>query len=560
MDPEAYFYRGLVAPSDAHSEWAYFRAKFRRNAIGAHRGSGKSTIIAEEFSLMNLLTVPRSYTMMVLSTEGKVEGRFDTLMQQIEHNPRIREDFGELKPPKTGGVWNRHHMRLMNGALLKGFGFTSDALRGERPEFIIVDDPEYDPKEGTNVDRVVADMETVLFKVLLPMLRPGSDTRIFWIGTPVHKRLFLWKLIKGVDPRMSPDLWNRKLYPIVDNKGKIFWPAEYSKETIELRRRELGDHFLSEMMCDPGSMEEKPLQLDPELTSYHMDIKEEPPNYADPFNIEEEVTWNDCVPTKGSSYQLVPRSKPLSEVYKSLTRAITVDFAPTTKATSDYSVIHVMGMDRLNQLWSLDCWAGRVRSDRLIQLIWEMAERWVVRVVGVEAVAIQDQFACRVREAAHERMANLGYIPQVLPIKYRAGVTKDARVGALEWRFRNGLVKLPMWRDAPGLNNFGFRSLFSQIRGYTPNVEGLGLEHDDCVDTLAMYPSVLKGGPRPVAEIKKDGYMDMLRAGQLTTPEGMPVHLGIDINKIDPQTMRDLVWKAPDDENPRVSGHFDGSL
>lgn len=541
MHDEAYYYDGLVTPSPFHQEWAYYRAAFKRNAIGAHRGSGKSTIIAEEFSLMNLLTRPRSKTHMVLSTMEKVESRFDTLMMQIEHNPRIVADFGQLRPSKGEGIWNRHHLRLANRAILKGSGFTSDGLRGERPHLLLVDDPEYDPKAGTNLARMVGDLEIVLFKVLLPMLRKGCQ--IFWIGTPISKKLFLWKIINGEDPRTSPDLWNCQMYPVVKPDGTIFWPAEYDEEYIEERRRELGDHFLSEMMCEPGTEEEKPLRIDSAATYYKIVGDPAQETNIEPLQSSTQIAWSDSQPTPDGRYTLVPRQSALGFQFSGLRRAITVDYAPTTKHTSDYSAIHVLGLDRLNQLWSLDLWLGRRRSDDLIRIIWEMARKWQVPLIGVEAVAIQEEFMLRVRDAGEKQSHFSGFTPQVKPIKYRSGLSKGDRIGALEWRFKRGLIKLPEDRK----DKWPYKALINQIENFTPDLAGL--EYDDAVDSLAMYIEVLKGGPAPKNTEKKKSYLDYLRDGELTIPgTGILSAGGLELDEIPRDVLDKLMGDMPSRE------------
>lgn len=526
MHEDANFYKGFVEPSPHHWEWAYFRARYRRNAIGAHRGSAKSTIISREFPLMNLCTRPRSDTLLIFSNDGKVEVALDDVQQQLEHNPRIIDDFGRLRPPRGATLWSKHRMRTSIGSGLKGYGYTSDGLRGERPDFCVVDDPEYDPKAGTNVDRVVADMETVLFQVILPMLRLTSPTHLFWIGTPVDKRLFLWKLLKGEDERLVQSLWNRKAYPVVNEKGEAFWPAEYGEDEIKIRQQELGSAYMAEMMLEPGSTEDRCLHMHPIRTDYQLDDPLHEPDRTDPFNAQEVIRWHDMVPQPDRTLKPIPRTATFAEQVSNMRRAITVDYAPTTKASSDWSVIHVLGLDRYNQLWSLDLDCMKVRKNELIKRVWQMALRWQVRLVGIEAVSVQESFALEARDVGENLRLETGYAPQTILIKHSPKVSKEDRIEALTNRFDKGQIKLPRYLE----RDKSYRQLFSQIRDFTP--DGKSLEHDDAIDTLSMYPHVLKGAPKNEMKVVDPSPLDILEAGEANLPDGTPAILGVDLSKL----------------------------
>lgn len=493
MHEDAFFYDDLKEPSEYHFEWAYNRIAYDFNLLAAFRGAAKTTICVHEFPLMDICTMPGSKTMMVASTEKKVEGHFDKIMQQLRNNPRILEDFGNLREAKGEGIWNRSHMRLKNRAELKGFGITSDGMRGERPHIIYVDDPEYDPKAGTNLERLAADMETVLFSVLLPMLRRGR--KIFWIGTPITKKLFLWRMLKGEVKGTEDHLWNKKLYPLLNESGTIMWPGEYDAEWVERRRQQLGNKFTAEMMCEPGADEMHPLELNVERNGYTSPSKELA-DRNDPLNSGHVIEWHDHIQQADMSVIKKPRREIAGDVFRGLRRAVLVDYAPTTNKTSDRSAIHVMGLDRYNQLWSLDLWSGRERSTDLINRIWETAMKWQVRVVAIEAIALQNEFAQKVQDAGDAlRMRGVQMVPQMYPIKHEnvRMVPKEARImSAVEWRLRRGLLKLPF--DARINQDTAYDRLFWQIDGFTES--GAGLDHDDELDTISFAPEVFGRVPQ----------------------------------------------------------------
>lgn len=520
----AFFYDDFRESPLAHYEWAWFRFRHRRNAIGAHRGMAKSTVIGTEWPLMDLVSQPRSKSLLVLSTDAKVEARFDNIMYQLERNDRILSDFGQLKPLRGAGIWNRHHLRLENGAQLLGGSVNSVHLRGERPHTLIVDDPEYDPKEGTDLEKLTADFETLLFKVLLGMLR--GNARMFWIGTLITRRSFLWKILRGEDQRVNPKLWNRRVYPMVGPDGLPLWKAEFTQEQVEEKKQELGAGFWSEMMCDPGLEEDPVLRVGPnsEWTTAEIPSSWPPP---DPRSSDLIVKRTDIIRGPNNVLTPTPASSPLKELLASQFLFTTTDYAPTQKDTSDFSAIAVMGADRLNQVWLWDLWAGKVRSSELIRRLWEMAIRWRVRVMGVEAVGVQEELVQLVSDAGVDVAERLGWVPQVIPIRYPAGVSKAQRIGALEWRFDKGLIKLP----GSLRNREPFRSAYWQIQNYTPTL--CRLEHDDLADVIAMSSQILKGSrPELLRPERELSLFDRIRNGETVNQFGMPLSTLVPLNQI----------------------------
>lgn len=515
--PEAYFYDDFVEPSPKHYEWAYCRRRFKRNVISAHRGSAKSTV-QKEFQLRTFMT-ERNKQLIVLADDSKVERRFDDIMAQLEHNPRIRDDFGRLRPDKNEGVWNRHALRGTNGAQLLGYSASSKNLRGERPKYLWVDDIERDMKEAVSIEKVVEDMDQLIFTILLPMLRAGAH--FWWQGTPVDRRLYLWKFIKGEDDRIDTKAWNRRIYEIVNEQGEVFWPAEFTPETLEAKKKELGWRWYAEMMCQPGTGRERVLSI-PE-TSWYGDPQTDAPFLSpeDPLASQAPLSWTDIQVSKGQAAVAVPRTMPAGDLYRSLYRFLTVDYAWTANPSSDRSCVHVMGADRNGQLWSLDLWSDRKAKNEVIRKIWEMAIKWKVRLAGVEAVALQFEFFKSVQEKGLEVYQRLGWSPQVIPIKYPHGVEKQDRIASLSWLLNAGRIKLPRWRAVTRQND-PYARLFDQIKDFT---EDLGLlEHDDEVDTLAMAQEIIKTPRRAIETVTPMSTpADYLRAGKTTLPGGMPV-------------------------------------
>ena len=521
--PDSVFYDHWVDPAPGHFEWVWTAAQFPRIIMTAHRGSAKSTIMSKELPLRDLVSVPQSDNFVILNGDLAIQRHTIKIMDEIDRNSRIRDDFGILRPKRTEGSWNHHYLRLNNYASMTMGTVNSMNLRGLRPKVITLDDVERDPKPGTNVEMLIAQTEQFFFQVVLPMARKHCKVR--FCGTPNSKQTLIWRLQNDNDPRIEDGgRFHNCQYWFFGKDGKVFWPGEYpTQQDIDVKRKELGpDVWAFEMLGEEPAAEDRALHVDPVKNEYSLD---DPGAFdaARPFDCGAIASWADSVPGAGLAPMLTPRMEVAGKFFRDLYRVITVDYASTVKPTSDMSVISVFGVDRLNQVFLLDIWGGRVRQDFLINKIWEMARTWQVRVVGVEAVAMQVEFYAQVAKWKG-MMASGHWMPQPVPITYPHGLSKPERISALRWRFVEGAIKFPRWRST----DQHFRELHQQIRGFRPdplrNLTGLG--HDDHIDTVAMVQELIGG--RRAATIGREPTQDVfeaIRRGKDELPHlpGMPI-------------------------------------
>ena len=513
------FYDHWVEPAPGHYEWAYVAAAFPRTILTAHRGSAKSHIWSKERPLRDLMSVPRSSNFIILSSDDKIQRHTDFLMVQLAENRRIINDFGRLRPKRTEGLWNHHNLRLTNHAKLVMGTINSMNLRGERPGVITLDDIERDPKSGTNLTEMRAQTERFFFQVVLPMAR--AHCKVYFIGTPNSKQTLIWRLQNEPDPRIQESRFHNHSYWFFNKDGTVFWPAEYpTPESIRTKRTELGEEvWRMEMLGEDTLGEDSALQIDPVKNEYCID---DPTAFDknDPFGCQALMTWNDSVPASDGSTVLTPRREIAGRFFSSLFRFITMDYAPTVKIHSDLSAIQVFGVDRLGQFFSLDMWGGKLLGDDLVDKVWEMARRWKVRLVGVEAVAMQVHFYSKVAERQHI-MAQGGWVPQCVPIRYaNARMTKPERILSCRGRFKQGLYKLPAWRA----KELDYQRLRDQINGFHPDPDrnDTGLGQDDHLDTIPMAQELI--GSRRATTIDQEPLADpasAIRRG-VQTINGMP--------------------------------------
>ena len=399
-------------------------------------------------------------------------------MIQLGDNDLIISDFGVLKPKKGHGMWSTGGLRLSNHVRISGFP-VEGRKRGARPDIFVFDDPEFDSKNEVSASRLRSEFERTLFRQILPMLEDYS--RLFWIGTVIDRRSFIYYALTNKEDKRFRK-WNRRLVAAeeVDNDGNqvLIWPEKWTTERLEFLRDSLGPAaYAAEMLNNPISEDETILHVDEKLDTYIIKGGFDP----DPYMADSVV----------HSYHSDPRSEEvekkedeLGKFIRSLYIIMLVDYAPTITAFSDFSAAHVMGFDRDDTLWSLDLWAGKVRSAELIGMIYKLGCKWRPRIVGVEAVSIQYE----IYEQVKASMPSSGdWVPRVLPVRYPPNTSKASRIGGLEWRFNRHRIKYPRDRKS----NPAYKMLYFQTENFTSDLALL--EHDDCIDTIAMVPFVLRG-------------------------------------------------------------------
>jgi len=551
------FYKGGFVPSpEFHFQSVHDIGQYPRNALAAPRGFAKSTVIGAEIPLFLTLTRPNFDIVLCLATDKLVEGRFDKLMQQLTSNKYIIEDFGTQKPKRGEAVWNHHHLQCLNGSSLEGFSVTG-RKRGARPRLFLLDDPEFDPQSGSESAALILieKFETFLFRQVIPMLEYGSS--IFWVGTMISRRSYLYHACRTEDPRFR--YWNRRvLSAIVNTPGglsdrseeKALWKEKWPTEVLAVRRSEIGNAaYAAEYDNDPTSDEERLLHVDPSLNEYR--IPDAQPNTFDnPLASNVMVEWDFIPkhtitappPVDPDAPIILPEGakrmqKPMCDHFGPMFRILTVDYAPGLKDYNDYSCIVVSGFDPGNCLWVLDAWMGRVRDSLLLDQIYRMGVKWQVRIIGVEALSIQISLVDSVAVYMESKEQLTGWSPRVIPVRYPSNSPKSSRIAALEWRFNSGRIKYPMDRK----NKWPFDQLYAQTQDFTPDLALL--QFDDIIDTVAMTQYVVhsKGGSSSV-ESGELSLNDRLRDGIPVVP-GIPLLSGINANDLTGEQVEILLDK-----------------
>jgi len=535
------FYKnGFQESPEFHYNMVYDLGFYARNAQAAPRGSAKSTVIGIEMPLMLALTRPHYDMTLGLATDRLVEDRFDKLIQQFTENQLIIEDFGEMKPPRGQKIWNHHQLSLLNGAVIRGLSVMGKK-RGGRPRLFILDDPENDPDSDSQAaaQNLIEKFEMILFRQIIPMLESGSS--IYWVGTLINRRSFLYHATTGDDPRF--DFWNRKVYKAIaydehdKNKAYVLWPEKWPQDVLEARREEIGSSsFASEYCNEPVSSQDRILIIDPRKNEYTVDGEFD---WKNPLNHTGIIKWNERILEPGRRVY-VENEKPFTELVRPMFRILTFDYGGGLSQYNDYSCIAILGFDTMNTLWILDMWLGRAKDDILMNLIYEKGLAWRPRVLGIEAVSIQMSFAEAVQEyvTEMETQQEQPWRAKVFPVTYPSKVSKPQRIASLEWRFRPGRIKYP----AHLADKWPFNQLYQQTEDFTLDLALL--PHDDAIDTIAMSGYVVKNRGREfVRERGKPGLLERIRRN-MPIVKGTPLLSGIPSSQITDEMMNLLSQRA----------------
>ena len=522
---EKFYKNGFDESPDFHFEMVAALAEHARNAWAAPRGSAKSTVMAVEMTLLLALTRPFYETMLGLSVDRQVEIRFDQIMGQLQRNELILQDFGVMQPKRGHGIWCRHYLHLVNGAVISGQSVMGKK-RGGRPRLFILDDPENDPDSDSETSRlaVIEKFEMILFKQIIPMLESGSS--IFWVGTLIDRKSFLYRATTGTDdPRF--DCWNRCVLRAIaydkddPEKFAVLWPEKWPKAVLDARLQEIGPAaFASEYCNSPISPQDRLLSVDPYKNEYTVEGEF---NWKNPLSHTGLIKWRERIFKPGEHRVYEEKEQTYNKFVGPMFRILLFDYAYGLTSYSDYACIMIVGVDTFGCVWVLDIWLGREKDATLMRMIYDKGLAWRTRIVGIESVGAQKSFQEASQDFIEEQSETRGDLwrPRIFPITYPPKEGKSQRIASMEWRYSNGRVKYP----AHLRNDWPYDQLYAQTADFTMDLALL--QHDDVIDTLAMLKYVVKGrGSQYRREKGKMGLLERIKRNK-PIAKGLPLLSGI---------------------------------
>jgi len=367
---------------EMHYQWIW-ESTFPITAIAAYRSSGKSTLLGRNLPMFVALTRPRTNLGLVLINMAMGQERGREIQRQLEENPRILADFGSQKGKRGGRTWNTRYLELPNGSTIK-IGTVKSAMRGGRPHWFILDDPEKDAE--MNNPELLAAFRRELLRVMLPTLDPG---RYFtWIGTLINVRAVLHSVIHGNDPQFRH--WNKVNIKLIqireDGTEYSTWEAKYSVADSKMmqeagsadgRIKGIGRAaFMAEYQNEPVPDDQYSFRYDPVAHGYYVMAEEGRLKVVSGSDVLDYATW-----------------------LAGMRKVVVIDPAYVIGPDADFTCVLAAGLDRTGILWALDYVLKRMTPTETVQHVFRLCDTYGVELVGCEAMVCSRCIilSCRIR-------------------------------------------------------------------------------------------------------------------------------------------------------------------
>ena len=221
--------------------------------MAAPREHAKSTFFTFGVPIRNICYTLRWFQMIISDTNDQATGFTLPIRLELEENPRLRHDFGDLKGP----VWKANDFTTSTGVrvLARGRGEKVRGLknRQHRPDFAVVDD--YENDENVENPKLVKKGIQWLKRAVIGSM--GASYTFLMIGNLSPPKSVLSQFIAEKDEE-GDLLYVSRIYRAWIDYGKPeqrpLWPALWPRERLEKKRRQMGTvDFNAEMMNLTGA-------------------------------------------------------------------------------------------------------------------------------------------------------------------------------------------------------------------------------------------------------------------------------------------------------------------
>lgn len=253
-----------------------------RQAIAAPRGHAKSTNFTFKDTMHSVLYQYKHYPIILSDSSEQAEGFLDDIKTELEDNPHIIQDFGQLKGDK---VWRSSVLLTSTDVKVEAIG-SGKKIRGRRhrnwrPDLFVLDDVEND--ENVNTPEQRRKLKSWFDKAVS---KAGDTyTDIMYIGTVLHYDSLLSKVLANARYRTKKyravvswasnrqlwDEWERIYTNLFDENHrenartfyeshekemledtKVLWEEKFTYyDLMEMQVTEGTASFNSEMQNDP---------------------------------------------------------------------------------------------------------------------------------------------------------------------------------------------------------------------------------------------------------------------------------------------------------------------
>lgn len=219
----------------------------------AFRGSGKSTIASLAYPLWCAVFQKKKFMILCSDTFPQSKQIISNLIHELEKNPMIQRDFGDLKGKDE--EWTATNIVLKNmvriSARSKGQQIRGLRHMEHRPDLVILDDIENSEDVRSKEQRDKTE-QWVLSDVF-----PSLDTnvgRIVVIGSLLHSDSTIARLRNKIIEEKNGVV---KAYPLMTSQGVNLWPSEFPESKIERLKKNGLIYFKREYLLETTVSEDQ---------------------------------------------------------------------------------------------------------------------------------------------------------------------------------------------------------------------------------------------------------------------------------------------------------------
>jgi hypothetical protein len=243
-----------------HQEWEEL-TNIRNEAVfvAAPREHAKSTFFTFGVPIRNICYLLRWFQLVISDTNDQATGFTLPIRLELEENPRLRHDFGNLRGP----TWKQNDFTTSNGVktLARGRGEKVRGLknRQHRPDFAVADDFEND--ENVENPKLVEKGRRWLKRAVIGSM--GAGYTFLMIGNLFHPKSVLAQFIADTDEDGNK-LYVSRIYDCWIGFGKPdqrpLWPDLWPAERLEKKHRQMGTVDFNAEMRNLTGASDSPFQ------------------------------------------------------------------------------------------------------------------------------------------------------------------------------------------------------------------------------------------------------------------------------------------------------------
>ncbi|MGC4375794.1 phage terminase large subunit [Fictibacillus sp. Mic-4] len=455
----------------------------KRVAVAAPRSHAKSSFLSKGFPIHEICYRKRKYIIMISETPTVSSENLGWVKTQLQHNEKIRRDFGPLLHPKQQAnprdnnsefiAWEdlgdgRQRQLTLVQAASSGQALRGRNWNGHRPDLIICDDLE--DKRNTNTEQLRQELKDWFRQVVIPLGDPeGKKTAIVFMGTTVHHDSLL------IDVMNRRSDFEKKLY-----KAIIEWPKrmdlwEQCREIYQNREdKKAAQNAELFYIANKEEMDRGSKVLWPSVQPLYKLMTKKWDDGSKAFNTEymnnpvdeESMVFNPDKFTYWDGKVIGDFSHENYEIYMG------VDFA-MGKQRGDFSAISVIAKHKENGVsYVVDSYGERIHPDKFLKVICDYTLKWQPDGIAAEAQAAQEFFVFKLKEA----LQGTGYPAQRRVKEIHQRSRKELRIESMLPDIESGKLQFTKKHVL----------LLEQFERYGTN------SHDDLIDSLEMALSVSK--------------------------------------------------------------------